>query len=310
MLTYRKAHTKAWSYMIKLSDDAESQSFTEIPEIKSLPFQGLESRGIVQKLEALGSAYNEQANVIDEWRESVIQLLLRPLVDEEEGEVEITGDEYEDSTKIQDDLMVYTLILRAAIADRQDGLSGLENLRVKHETTYAGRQAAEGEGPSPQKLLELLQQRQESKPTRELGSFRGIVTDLRELAAKLQHEAANGSDRARVELEIVQKQLNLTQDQVSAQGKATTSLERELDRFTSAMNARVEYYRQLQAVSDTVAPIELKENEDIDARENKILVDEKASQRKFMAAQSKHRYCKFPEFVQNDICSRPLQYFT
>ena len=280
--------------MMKISEDAASQSFVEIPEIESLPFQGLESRRVLEKLEALGSVLNEQANLIDDWRESVIQLLLRPLVDEEEEEVELTGEEYENSTKIQEDLMVYTLILRAAIADRQDALSGLENERVRYETKYAGRQAENGEGPSPEKLLELLEQRLESKPAREEGSFRGIVTDLRELTTKLRHEAANGSDRARVELEIVQKQLDLTQAQIGAQSKAATSLERELDRFTSAMNARVEYYRQLQAVSDTVAVREGKENEDTDACMQKYLAEEQASQRKFIAAQSEHRYCKFP----------------
>ena len=278
--------------MTKIQQDAESQSFVEIPEVESSPFHGLQGRTVLEKLEVLGSVLNEQANLIDEWRESVVQLLLRPLVDEE-GDAEVTGEEYEDSTRIQDNLMVYTLALRAAIADRQDALSGLESERVKYETQYAERQAKEGEGPAPEKLLELLQRRQDSKPERHEGSLRGVITDLRELASKLRNEAANGSDRARVELQIVQKHLGLTQDQVTAQNKATTSLEKELDRFTSAMNARVEYYKQLQAVSDTVAVREPEENEDIDAIMSDLLDHEQASQRRMFIAQSKHRYRKF-----------------
>ncbi|RYP12581.1 hypothetical protein DL767_011239 [Monosporascus sp. MG133] len=285
----QEAHSKAAFYMTRIQEDAATQSFVEIPEIESSPLHGIESREALRSLELLGSVLNEQANLIDEWRENVIQILLRPLVDEE-GEAEVTGEEYEDSTKIQDELMVYTLVLRAAIADRQDALSGLENERVKYDTRYAERQAKEGEGPAPEKVLELLQQRQESKPAREDGSFRGIVSGLRELATKLRHDAADGSDRARVELEIVQKQLNLIQHQVAEQNKAAAALERELDRFTSAMNARIEYYRQLQAVSDTVAVREQEENEDTDTIMKNLLNEEQSAQRRFTAAQSKHRY--------------------
>ncbi|RYO87109.1 hypothetical protein DL764_008905 [Monosporascus ibericus] len=285
----QEAHSKAAFYMTRVQEDAATQSFVEIPEIESSPLHGIESRETLRSLELLGGVLNGQANLIDEWRENVIQILLRPLVDEE-GEAEVTGEEYEDSTKIQDELMVYTLVLRAAIADRQDALSGLENERVKYDTRYAERQAKDGEGPAPEKVLELLQQRQESKPAREDGSFRGIVSGLRELATKLRHDAADGSDRARVELEIVQKQLNLIQHQVAEQNKAAAALERELDRFTSAMNARIEYYRQLQAVSDTVAVREQEENEDTDSIMKNLLNEEQSAQRRFTAAQSKHRY--------------------
>lgn len=282
--------------MMRIQKDAVSQSFVEIPEVKSSPFQGLESRPILEKLEVLGSVLNEQANLLDEWRENVIQLLLRPLVDEE-GEAEITGEEYEDSTKIQDDLMAYTLVLRAAIADRQDAFSGLENQRVKYETGVAKRLANEGDGPAPGKVLELLGQREKSRPELENGCFRGIITELRELATKLRHDAAAGSDRARVELDIVQKQLNLTQDQIGGQNKASSALERELDRFTLAMNARVEYYRQLQAVSDTVAVRERAENEDTDAIMSTLLDEEQSAQRRCITAQSKHRYRESSGFM-------------
>ncbi|RYO84363.1 hypothetical protein DL766_007650 [Monosporascus sp. MC13-8B] len=285
----QEAHSKAAFYMTRIQEDAATQSFVEISEIESSPLHGIESREALRSLELLGGVLNQQASLIDEWRENVIQILLRPLVDEE-GEAEVTGEEYENSTKIQDELMVYTLVLRAAIADRQDALSGLENERVKYDTRYAERQAKEGEGPAPEKVLELLEQRQESKPAREDGSFRGIVSDLRELATKLRHDAADGSDRARVELEIVQKQLNLIQHQVAEQNKAAAALERELDRFTSAMNARIEYYRQLQAVSDTVAVREQEENEDTDTIMKNLLNEEQSAQRRFTAAQSKHRY--------------------
>ncbi|KAI1647251.1 SNF2 family N-terminal domain-containing protein [Daldinia loculata] len=292
----REARTKALSCITRIREKASSQSFAEVPEIELPPFQGLESRRVSDNFKVLAKALDEQADLIDEWRETVIQMLIRPLVDEEE-EAEITGDEYEDSTKIQDELMVYTLVLRAVIADRRDAMSGLENERVKYDTRFAERQAKAGEGHAPEKVLVLLQQRDRIKQYYQGTSFRGIVTDLRELATKLRYDIGNGSSRARVELDIVERHLKLTQEQSNAQNKAAAALERELDTFIAAMNARVEYYRQLQGISDNVAPLDESQFLDLDEpqyevqeREHEMKEREKASKNKFTAALPKHRY--------------------
>ncbi|KAK6952260.1 hypothetical protein Daesc_006795 [Daldinia eschscholtzii] len=250
-----EARAKVLSRMARIKEKASSQSFCGVPEIKLPSFHGLESRRVSENFRLLARALNEQAYLIDEWREAIIQLLIRPLVDEED-EAETTGEEYEDSTKIQDELMVYTLALRTAIADRQDAMSGLENERIKYDTRLAERHAKAGQGHAPEKVLALLLQRQKIKEYYQGISFRGIITDLRELTTKLRCDAGNGSNRARVELDIVEKLLRLTQEQSGAQHKVTTALERELDTFTGAMNARVEYYKQLQGISDNVAPID------------------------------------------------------
>jgi E3 ubiquitin-protein ligase SHPRH len=87
----------------------------EIPEFPSRPRGGgIESRRIVEQLYDLGVALDSQANVIDEWREQTIQLLVMPLVDEDDG-VDLTGDEYEESTKIQDEIMVYVQVSRQTL---------------------------------------------------------------------------------------------------------------------------------------------------------------------------------------------------
>ncbi|KAI0119201.1 SNF2 family N-terminal domain-containing protein [Daldinia grandis] len=292
----REARAKALSCITRIREKASSQSFTEVPEIELPSFQGLESRRVLDNFKVLAGALDDQADLIDEWREAVIQMLIRPLVDEED-EVEITGDEYEDSTKIQDELMVYTLVLRAVIADRRDAMSGLENERVKYDTRFAERQARAGEGHAPEKVLALLQQRDRIKHHYQGTSFRGIATDLRELATKLRYDMGNGSSRARVELDIVEKYLKQTQEQSSAQNKALAGLERELETFTAAMNARVEYYRQLQSISDNVAPLDASQFLNFDdpqsvsrEREHAMQGLEKISKKKFTAALPKHRY--------------------
>ena len=61
---------------------------------------------------------NAQAKLILEWKQKVTELLLKPLVDKDETSVETTGDEYEDSTKLQDALNAYLDALRYIVADR------------------------------------------------------------------------------------------------------------------------------------------------------------------------------------------------
>ncbi|KAI8192877.1 putative ATP-dependent helicase [Colletotrichum sp. SAR 10_65] len=279
-----ESHAKATSLVNKLGRQAQSQTFVDIPELAVNLNKGLESAGAIEKLEELYGVLNEQANVIDEWREAVIKLLSQPLIDEE-AEVENTGEEFTDSTKTQEELIVYVQVLRAAVADRQDAISGLENALVKHETKVSLITAKADEGPAPEQMIALHQLRDKVRPDRDRhGSLRGAIAELRAIASRLPQD---GGGRAGVEREIVVRQIRETQAHITAQTKAATALEREMDRFTSAMNARVEYYRQLQAVSDSVAPYEGPNNQQaIDS----CKVNEDQARQKFDAARAKHRY--------------------
>ncbi|KAI0459789.1 SNF2 family N-terminal domain-containing protein [Xylaria acuta] len=265
--------TKVSKLMKKLQERADTQSFVEIPEIITPDIHGIESGQVAADLKTLGASLNEQADVIDDLREHVIQLLLKPLVDADDEE-EITGEEYEDSTKVQDHLMVYSLALGAIIGDRQEAVSGLVNERIRYETTAAEGMARQGEGHAPEKLLELLKVRRDVKPQPSGTSLRGIVVLLRELSTVLRHDASEGSSRARVELQIVTTQLRATQDILTKQSKVTVSLERDLEFFTSAMNARVEFYRQLQSISDNVAPLAPEISTVVDTSWNNYLAQE------------------------------------
>jgi E3 ubiquitin-protein ligase SHPRH len=282
-----KIFGKADRLMRAISKRAVTQTFVQIPEFPTKsPKGGIESRRIMEKLDGLATSLDAQANTLDDWREQTIQFLLRPLVDEDEG-VEITGDEYEESTKTQDEVMVYVEALRAAVADRHDALTGQENKLVQFEVKTALRIARDGEGAFPEKTIELLNTRQQLKPTKEMGSIRGIVAELRNLVTLLRPQAESGSARAQFELSIVDKQLNLTQKQLSEQTKATAALEKEVELFTTVMNTRLEYYRQLQNLSDMVAPYEGPINDTVAA---KLLEEEEKLVRKIATAKSKRRY--------------------
>ena len=261
--------------------------FVQIPEFSSNPAKGgLESHRIIEQLDTLATALDAQANKLDEWREQTIQFLLRPLVDEDEG-VELTGDEYEESTKTQDEVMVYVHALKTIIGDRHEALTGQVSLLVENEAQLAVRLAKEGRGAFPEKTLQLFLERQNLKTTKEMGSVRGVVGELRALATSLRPDAENGSARAQTELSVVERHLNLTQKQLSEQTKATVALEKEVELFTSVMNTRLEYYRQLQQVSDMVAPYEGPNTEKV---LKKLLEEEDKLTRKIATAKSKRRY--------------------
>ncbi|KAI1115828.1 SNF2 family N-terminal domain-containing protein [Nemania sp. NC0429] len=291
---------KASRLMKKLQERADTQSFAEIPEIIPLDLRGIESGNITEGLEIVSAFLNEQANVLDEWREHVIQLLLKPLVDTED-EDEITGEEYEDSTKVQDHLIVYTIALGTMLSDRIEALTGLVNERIRYETTTAEDMARRGEGHAPEKLSELFKVRQMHRPQVLGNTFRGIVAALRELSTKLRHDASAGSSRARVELEIVTAQLKATQNILTKQSKASISLGGDLDFFSSAMNARIEFYRQLQSVSDNVAPLDPELSDNFDQSWANYLAQEADLKKMMQNWQSNRRHQE--GFSSSDPCA-------
>ena len=278
--------------MDKIEAAAATQSFIVIPELKPTDQRGIESRAIVDAFEELCGTLNDQAELLDDWREAAIQLLLKPLVDEDNND-EITGEEYEESTKLQEEIEVYVEVLRAAVADRLAALSGQKNALVEHNVAFILRMAREEEGPFPKKMLELFAVRETIKPVvtdgDALSSIKGVISELRALSVKLRHDASNGNSRAATELTIVVNQLRLIQTQQTEQMKAATALEQEAEKFMDTLNARLDFYRQLQAVSDMVADYSGPTTE---AGLTAVLAQEESASAKLATAEAKHRYRK------------------
>lgn len=286
----RESYRKANRHMTRIARKANTQSFTEVPELEVKSERGIESGRVIDRLEMLYAELNEQANILDEWREHVIQLSLRALLDEED-EVETTGEELADSAKIQDELMVYVQALRSAICDRQDAISGQTNELVKHEIDTSIRLAKSGGGPAPEKMLELLEIRAQLKPKQSQISMRGAIGELRGLQTRLARDGTM-SQREAIENRVVSELLKSTQTILNEQNKAALSLESEIESFKDAMNARLEYYRQLQVVSDAVL---VYDGQKTDAAEERMMKIETDLQKKLSSAEAKHRYRKYFE---------------
>ncbi|EJT77544.1 ATP-dependent DNA helicase [Gaeumannomyces tritici R3-111a-1] len=280
------SHQKASKLMARIEDKAKRQDFAVIPNMECDIRPGIETSMIVDMTESLCAALNEQADQLDGWRQRLIELVCKPLVDEDE-DVEVTGDEYGDSTKVQEEMIVFVQVIRTALADRHAALSGQPVSKlVVVETKASIAQALEGEGPAPELLIELFDQRARVSPTNCQGSVRSLLGDLRTVSASLKHQ---NSDRAQAEQAVVEQLQQKLTAMWNKQSKAQTVMEQEVDLFTSIMNIRVEYYRQLQAISDDLAPYQGAKDDGARALTS-MEAQEKTLSDKIAKAQAEHRY--------------------
>ena len=141
---------------------------------------------------------------------------------------------------------------------------------MEHEIRFALQQANEGVGHSPDLLKKLLSVRRALRPPQNLGSVRGIVTQLRELKTELRSQTQKPGSRTSAELAVADAALQQLHSIANEQTKAVNRIDRELELFRDTMNLRLEYYRQLQQISDTVAPYE----EDLDQEPLNIALSE------------------------------------
>jgi E3 ubiquitin-protein ligase SHPRH len=191
---------------------------------------------------------------------------------DDDDDKETTGEEYDDSLKAQDELYVYIMALRTLVADRNAAVNGLQDNLVEHELKAAEKQALKGDedsdrGHAPQLLLEVINTRRGLQAKLQAGSLKGVVSSIRSLITALQWRANSGDARASSELGILQKQNAKVQAVVTEQAKAITELEKEQEMYRGTMNQRLEYYRQFQHISDTVAKYKEELDNTFDSRE-------------------------------------------
>ena len=299
----RDAHNKSEKLMRVLHRNKKQKTFTKVPKLPMIEETGgIENRKVLQKLDVLAEVLNNQARQLTEWRSKIVDILLQPLVDEEDG-LDTTGEEYEDSTKQQDELYVYIDSLRAIVADRFWTLSGQANTLIDHEMKQLVRQAKnqlelpddataeEHTAHAPELLLENMHIRDVLKSSEEMGSLRGTLHELRSMATALEWREGQGSSRATAELAIIRAQLMELQDMLSVQLKAVINLETELTLFRSTMNQRLEFYRQLQHESDMVKPHKEELDEELDVRFlNAITKQEQELSEKVAQLKTKRRF--------------------
>ena len=203
-------------------------------------------------LEKLSSGFLEHQSVlIDEWRKTTATLLCKPLVDDSEQDA--TGEEYENSTQDQDHVVLYVQAFRTLIEDRNDILTGGTNQLTLAEMRDSFHRALQGEGPAPELALQLARKRKNILDLADGKSFADLQSDIRRhmtvLRAKVNDEKDGECARA---LNMLNSELTRIRAFIAKQTDIIPALRAECAEFTKLMNHRVEYYRQLQTLSDLV----------------------------------------------------------
>ncbi|SMR55318.1 unnamed protein product [Zymoseptoria tritici ST99CH_1A5] len=292
---------KAESLMQKIRDLSNRQTITKMPTIKDLQsLGGIESRRIVEKSDALFDVIRELNGVLKDWRTRMAALLLKPLVDEE-ADKEIVGDEYEDSTKQQDELYVYFDAFKAVHADLNALVTGESAPLIDHEAklylknckAYFNPDFADEDKPhihAPELGQKLFTIRKKFRDQREqVGSVRGLIQEARTLESSMH--ANEPGTRVGTEYAIVQRHLHSLQAVYSSYMKALSGLEKEVELFRTTQNQRVEFYRQLQELSDDVGPYKEELDKELDMHAlDSALQKEKQSTKLLAQLKTKNRF--------------------
>ena len=290
---------KSESLMRKIDDLANNNNFIKMPKIRDLEMSGIESRRITEKSDDLFGVIRDLTEVITKWRAKMAEYLLKPLVDKDEGN-EITGDEYEDSTKQQDELYAYFDAIKAMQADLNTFVTAEETPLIDHEVKAMVKAAKARLNPdivddmktevhAPELTLELLATREKSKAKKkDVGSIKGLIHEARSLESSL---GWYDSGMRAAEGALVRRQLLDLQRILTEYTKASDGLEKEIGLFRATQNQRIEFYRQLQELSDTVKPYKEELDERLDLNALALAMQREEEQKTALAQlMTKHRF--------------------
>jgi E3 ubiquitin-protein ligase SHPRH len=298
----RDASRKAEFLMKKMKDLESKGMHAKLPKIQDLKdLGGIENRRIIEKSDELFDVIREQSAVIVEWRAKMADSLMKPLVDEDEIGNEITGEEYEESTKQQDELYVFFDALKAIQADLNTFITGEDAALIDHEAKTLVKLAKRTLDPedidellapchAPERLLALFEVRNNFRSRKEeVGSVRGLIREARALLDSMQWQGEHS--RAGTESTILQQHIAALQTVFNNFTKALAGLEKDIDIFRSTQNQRLQFYRQLQEVSDAVAPYKEELDEQLDLPALGIMMAREEQQNTSLAQlRTKHRF--------------------
>ena len=286
-----------------IREKVDGDSFIQIPELPAFDQKGPHTSIFAEKSNAIMRLLLKQDRLLRDWRLRLAQFLLKPLIDAED--IELTGDEYEASTKAQDEVYVYFDAIQALGADLTACVTGDDSPRIEQELQIALAAARDFLDPTvpdimkrivhaPQLMLQLLGQRNELRSQQaRVGSIRGLIQQARILESSLNHKAGTGEE----ELSSLQDYRLQSQEIFDALTKALAGIHGEIRLFRSAQNHRLEYYKQMQVLSDDVRPYKDTLDVELDRKELALVCNKEAELAARLTALQPE--CRFLIRVQN-----------
>ncbi|GJJ70612.1 E3 ubiquitin-protein ligase SHPRH [Entomortierella parvispora] len=256
---------------------------------------GIVMSRIMADLDTVSEALNVQLQTLRRWRQDLVSRLTQPLMrDGEEGE------QYQYSIDLQHTLESYLHFYVKLLVFRKDLISGSEDSMANHHKVVQSqrdhaamvklresrvrsfkRKAGElDETKKPEDLDKNLEKELFDLITPNLTcTLRSIRTNIRSVLKE--------DSLPRAEIAIAELEDSRVKEMQNVQSKLILELEREIPGFRQLTASRTVYYRQLQAISDTVLDIESTDPEaDIDA----CLKEETLLQKDIIRLVAKQRY--------------------
>ncbi|KAF7730796.1 hypothetical protein EC973_001314 [Apophysomyces ossiformis] len=239
---------------------------------------------VFKRINMLCGILNDQLSCIAEWRNSIRTMLCIRLEDQEEQEAEDEELEaYQKSLVAQEECGVYQDAYKDILQDRNFLLNGPSAATQSRQAPDEQKQETYDDTASKEQILseKLRSRRIAYMPSLSPGalSIRQIITELRDMIADPEV-----SDTKRDMCRQLVNQLNKAG---ASQKNLQEELESEYRRFTTAYNARVEYYRSLQTISDRVMAWE---SGNPKSEIQKSLDEEKKLQANIAEQTSRYRY--------------------
>lgn len=259
---------------------------------------GEKTEGLLREADGIIRILNRQGDVLSLWRQRILKLLTENLSSSDGGDAD--GGEYARSLETQGEAETFLQALASLLADRREILVQERTALAAHDTrerkvrhTIAARKAqneehnrimdAEEIGPEHEVLQKELNETRKNIMEMHNGrAIKSIVVELQDFV----HSLGDKDPEKAVAKESVKKLKTLIKEQTIIHDK----FESDMAQFRKAFNDRVQYFRQLQEISDSVAEIEIEGTKSDEIEKTKV--EEMKIIKKINELQARARFLK------------------
>ncbi|KAJ3092676.1 hypothetical protein HK102_004409 [Quaeritorhiza haematococci] len=236
---------------------------------------GLFAFHIFEQIDEVVGLINGQWVEMEQWRQVIIKALLSKLDDEEVAEEggDPTGEEYREGLEIQEKGFLFQELYDKALLDRKELLTGFRVTERRFDPPNGGADESED-------VAELEELRQSFMLPTGMPHLKALISNLRQL-----EQRHNMPEQEITLCRMAAKALN---KECERQINKLTLLERESRVFNRLYNSRIEYYRQLQKLSDNVTLPEMPH--DLERMKADILQEEQALEIRIVQQVGRRRY--------------------
>lgn len=231
--------------------------FKQMPVIKISDLEGIiigiQPKFFLTRVSSLVTLLNHQAIVINRWMNLLIEILCTPLLSFENDP---NGEEYEKSIEDQDKASCYLHLINKMLIDRTEAISGKENstklVSVQKQQEQRDFDMELGRINDKEFLNALEEERKLVKPNSK-SSFQDLLYEIRDIETNLKDEEKIGSSSAHVEMNVLEEMGHRLRNIFDNQKLAQVLFQKEVSVNCNAVfNARIDYFKQLQQISDSV----------------------------------------------------------